>query len=64
MSGQFDKTLLQILFIFTNLNTYVPLMFHAKIQPYISSGSGDFVILLLVVAAAILDIEPDPILQF
>ena len=32
---------------FTILNTYVPLIFHAKIQPKISSGSGekvDFVI--------------------
>ena len=34
-------------FIFTILNTYVPLIFHAKIKPKISSGSGekvDFVI--------------------
>ena len=30
-----------IFFIFTILNTYVPLIFHAKIQPKISSGSGD-----------------------
>ena len=27
--------------IFTILNTYVPLIFHAKIQPKISSGSGE-----------------------
>ena len=27
-------------FIFTILNTYVSLIFHAKIQPKISSGSG------------------------
>ena len=34
-------------FIFIILNTYVPLIFHAKIQPKITSGSGekvDFVI--------------------
>ena len=34
-------------FIFTILNTYITLIFHAKIQPKISSGSGeevDFVI--------------------
>ena len=34
-------------FIFTILNTYVPLIFHTKSQPKISSGSGekvDFVI--------------------
>ena len=39
--------MLTIFFIFTILNTYVPLIFHAKIQPKISSGSGekiDFVI--------------------
>ena len=39
--------MLQIFFIFIILNTYVPLIFHAKIQPKISSGSGeevDFVI--------------------
>ena len=50
---------------FTILNTYVPLTFRAKIQPKISSGSGeecDFVILLFLVMAAILDIQPDPIL--
>ena len=34
-------TLIQIFFIFTILNTYVPLIFHAKIQPKISSGSGE-----------------------
>ena len=41
------KTALQIIFIFTILNTYVPLIFHAEIQLKISSGSGekvDFVI--------------------
>ena len=31
--GHCDKTTLQIFFIFTILNTYVPLIFHAKIQP-------------------------------
>ena len=39
--------MLQIFFIFIILNTYVPLVFQAKIQPKISSGSGekvDFVI--------------------
>ena len=52
-------------FIFIVLNTYVPLIIRAKIQPKISSGSGekvDFVILLFLVMAAILDIRPDPIL--
>ena len=37
-------------FIFTILNTYVPLIFHAKIQPKIFSGSGeevDFVVLAI-----------------
>ena len=45
--GHCDKTTLQIFFIFTILNTYVPLIFHAKVQPKISSCSGekvDFVI--------------------
>ena len=45
--GHCDKTTLQIFFIFTILNTYVPFIFHAKIQPKISSGSRekvDFVI--------------------
>ena len=53
--------------IFTILNTYVPLIFHVKIQPKISSGSGeevDFVVFAILVTAAILDIRPDPILQF
>ena len=39
--------MLQIFFIFTILNTYVPLIFHAKTQPKISNGSGgevDFII--------------------
>ena len=47
MTSHCDKTTLQIIFIFTILNTYVPLTFNAKIQPKISSGSGekvDFVI--------------------
>ena len=38
---------IRIFFIFTILNTYGPLIFHAKIQPKISRGSGekvDFVI--------------------
>ena len=30
--GHFDKTMLQIFVIFIILNTYVSLMFHAKIQ--------------------------------
>ena len=45
--GHCDKTTVQIFFIFTTLNTYFPLIFHAKIQPKISSGSGgevDFVV--------------------
>ena len=53
--------------IFTNLNTHVSLIFHAKIQPKISSGSGekvDFVAFAILVTAAILYIRPDPILQF
>ena len=31
----------KIFFIFTILNTYVSLIFHAKIKPKISCGSGD-----------------------
>ena len=45
--GHCDKTKLQIFFIFTILNIYFPLIFHAKIQPKIFSGSGekvDFII--------------------
>ena len=45
--GHCDKTTLRIFVIFTIMNTYVPLIFHAKIQPKISCGSGekvDFVI--------------------
>ena len=41
------KLLYRFFFIFIILNTYVPLIFHAKIQSKISSGSGekvDFVI--------------------
>ena len=48
--GHCDKTTLQIFFIFTILNTYVSLIFHAKIQPKIFSGSGeevDFVVLVI-----------------
>ena len=33
--------MLQIFFIFIILNTYVSLIFHTKIQPKISSGSGE-----------------------
>ena len=43
------------------------MIIHAKIQPRISSGSGEKLILLfllVLVIAAILDIRPDPILQF
>ena len=46
---------------FTLLKTCVSLIFHSKIQPKISSGTGeeiDFVILLFSVTAAILDIRP------
>ena len=39
--GHSDKTTLQIFFIFTILNAYVLLIFHAKILPNISSGSGE-----------------------
>ena len=39
--GHCDKTTLQIFFIFTVLNIYVSLIFHAKIQSKISSGSGE-----------------------
>ena len=45
--GHCDKTTLQIFFIFIILNTYVPSVFHAKIQPKIFSGAGeevDFVV--------------------
>ena len=45
--GPCDKTTLQIYFIFTILNTYVSLIFHAEIQLKICSGSGeeiDFVV--------------------
>ena len=51
---------------FSILNTYVSLIFHAKIQPKIFSGSGEVIslVLLFLVTAAILDIRPDPILQF
>ena len=39
--GQCDKTMLLIFFIFIILSTYVSLIFQAKIQPKISSGSGE-----------------------
>ena len=39
--GPCDKTTLQIFFIFTILNSYVLLIFRIKIQPKISSGSGE-----------------------
>ena len=55
----------QIFFIFKILNAYVSLIFHAKIQPKIFSGPGgevDFVVLLFLVTAAIMDIRPNPIL--
>ena len=48
--GHCDKSMLHIFFIFTNLITYVSLIFHAKIQPKISSGSGeevDFVVVAI-----------------
>ena len=59
-----DKSTLQIFFIFTILNTYVPLIFHVKIQPKIISGSGeevDFVIFAICSNKAILNVRPDPI---
>ena len=45
--GHCDKTRPQIFFIFIILNTYVPLIFHAKIQPKLSTSSAgevDFVV--------------------
>ena len=39
--GPCDKTTLQIFFIFTILNTYVSLIFHAEIQLKICRGSGE-----------------------
>ena len=65
--GHCDKTRLQIFFIFTFLNIYVLLIFHAKIQLKIFSGSEEKLILLFLlflVTASILDIQHDPILQF
>ena len=65
--GHCDKTTLQIFFIFTILNTYVIMVFHAKIQKKISSGSEEevyFVDFAIFSNTAILDIRPDPILQF
>ena len=54
-------------FIFTIPNTPVSLIFHAECQPKIFCNSGekvDFVVFVILVTAAILDIRPDPILQF
>ena len=48
-------------FIFTILKTFVPMIIHAKIQPNIPSVSReevDFVIFVILVMAAILDIHP------
>ena len=61
--GHCNKAMLQIFFIFIILNTYVSLIFYAKIQPKISSGSGEevggggvvFFFLLFLVTAVIFD---------
>ena len=53
------KLCYKLFLIFTILNTYVSLIFHAKIQPKLSSGSeedDDLVILLFLVTVVILDI--------
>ena len=55
-------------FVFTILDTYVPLIFHAKIQLkaqkiYSGSREDDFVNLLFLVKVAILDNQSDPIFQ-
>ena len=42
------KYAIDFFFIFTILNTYVSLIFHAKIQPKISSGSGDEVYFVVI----------------
>ena len=63
--GHCDRTTLQIVFIFIILNTYVSL-FHAKIQPKVSSGSGEevyFVVFAIFSYTAILDIRPESILN-
>ena len=65
--GHSDKTMLQIFFIFIILNTYISLIFHAKIQPKIKwflEKKFILLFLLFLITAAILDIRPDPILQF
>ena len=55
------KSHYRFFFIIIILNTYVPLMFQAIIQPNMTSGSGevDFVIFAFLVIAAILDIRPN-----
>ena len=65
--GHCDKTTLQIFFIFIILNTYIPLIFHAKIQPKYSKELEKKLILsflLFLVTPSILDIRSDPVLQF
>ena len=62
--GHCDKTALQIFFGFTILNAYVSLIFHAKIQPKISNGSGQKVVFAILSNSGHLVIRPDPILQF
>ena len=61
------KCYCRVFFIFRILNTYETMMFYAKIQPNIPSGSGevvDFIIFAILVMTASLEILPDPILQF
>ena len=48
--GHCDKTMLQIVFIFTILNTYISLIFNAKTTVKIVNGSGeevDFVVFVI-----------------
>ena len=62
-----DKTMIQVFFIFIILNIYVFTDNTCHNSAKRSSGSGEEVILLFLlflVTAAILDIRPDPILQF
>ena len=47
--GHCDKTMLQIFFHFTILNTYLSLIFHAKIHPQISSGSGEVYLVVFAI---------------
>ena len=58
--GHCDKITLQIFFfIFIILNTFISLIFHAKIQPKIFSGSGEevyFVVFGISSNTAILEI--------